>query len=109
VAKARAEAMRRNIDEAAEAATVWQGQIESKTVTCPSCGKPAGTGKFCNNCGASLALAVCPKCGEKNAQGVRFCNHCGASMSAPTQTKCKSCGKENAPGTKFCGGCGSKL
>ena len=109
VAKARADAMRRNIDEAAESATVWKGTLESKTVVCPTCGKPAGTGKFCNNCGASLALAVCPACGEKNAQGVRFCNHCGASMSAPSAKTCQSCGQVNPAGTKFCGGCGSKL
>ena len=109
VAKARAEAMRRNIDEVAETATVWKGKLESKTVVCPSCGKPAGSGQFCSNCGASLALAVCPVCGEKNAQGVRFCNHCGASMSAPVQHKCKNCGAENPPGTKFCGSCGSQL
>ena len=109
VAKARAEAMRRNIDEAAETAVIWEGKLESKTVVCASCGKPAGAGKFCNNCGASLELAVCPKCGEKNAQGVRFCNHCGASMSSPVQHKCKSCGSENPPGTKFCGSCGKQL
>jgi hypothetical protein len=109
VAKARAEAMRRNIDEAAETATVWKGKIESKTVVCSTCGKPAGSGKFCNNCGASMALAVCPACGENNAQGVRFCNHCGAPMNAPAQQRCKSCGEENPPGTKFCGNCGNKL
>ena len=38
--------MKRNIDEAGETATVWQGAIESKTTICPVCGKPAGTGKF---------------------------------------------------------------
>ena len=67
VAKARAEAMRRNIDAAGESATVWKGEIESKTTVCPSCGKPAGTGKFCNNCGASMERKLCPQCGAKNA------------------------------------------
>ncbi|HWQ58860.1 MAG TPA: zinc ribbon domain-containing protein [Clostridia bacterium] len=109
VAKARAEAMRRNIDETAETAVVWQGKLESKTTVCPTCGKPAGNGKFCNSCGASLALAPCPQCGTKNAQGVRFCNNCGASMKAPASGKCSSCGTENPPGTKFCGNCGNKL
>ncbi len=109
VAKARAEAMRRNISEAGESATVWQGKIERKTTACPACGKPAGTGKFCNNCGASMALNKCAKCGGENALGVRFCNHCGASMTAPASGKCSGCGEENAPGTKFCGGCGKKL
>lgn len=54
VAKARAEAMRRNIDEAGQTATVWSGKLESKTTICPNCGKPAGSGKFCNNCGNKL-------------------------------------------------------
>ena len=55
VAKARAEAMQRNIDEAGNTATVWKGKIESKTTICSACGKPAGTGKFCNNCGRHAA------------------------------------------------------
>jgi len=109
VAKARADAMRRNIDETAQGATVWQGKLESKTTVCPTCGKPAGNGKFCNNCGASLALAICPQCGAKNAQTVRFCNNCGSPMKAPAAAKCPGCGAENPPGTKFCGECGTKL
>ncbi|MCL2491438.1 MAG: zinc ribbon domain-containing protein [Coriobacteriia bacterium] len=109
VAKARAEAMKRNIEEKAQNATVWQGDLESKTTICQQCGKPAGTGKFCNNCGASLALNVCPKCGAQNAQAVSFCNNCGTSMTAPASANCPSCGNENPPGTKFCGGCGTAL
>lgn len=112
VAKARAEAMQRNIDEAGLAATVWQGEIESKTTICPTCGKPAGNGRFCNNCGASLELVECPRCGAKNAQTVRFCNNCGENLekakAAPSGV-CQSCGHVNPPGTKFCGECGSKL
>lgn len=112
VARARADAMKRNIDDAGQTATVWQGKIESKTTICPSCGKPAGTGKFCNNCGASMDLKTCPTCGAKNALTVRFCNNCGTNLaSAPAAQpgKCPSCGEQNVPGTKFCGGCGSKL
>jgi ribosomal protein L40E len=112
VAKTRADAMKRNIDDAGATATVWQGKIESKTTICPACGKPAGSGAFCNNCGASMALKVCSKCGAKNAQAVRFCNNCGtnlAEVAAPPSGKCPSCGVDNPPGTKFCGGCGGKL
>ena len=112
VAKARAQAMQRNINDAGENATVWQGNIESKTTICPVCGKPAGTGKFCNNCGASMELIECPKCGAKNAQTVRFCNNCGQNLqeaAAPPPGKCPSCGEQNPTGTKFCGSCGTKL
>ena len=109
VAKARAQAMLRNIDEAVETAAIWSGKLESKTVVCPSCGKPAGSGKFCNNCGASLELHACSSCGAKNAQGVRFCNQCGASMAAKQGGICPGCKAENPPGTKFCPSCGKKL
>ena len=111
VAKARAEAMRRNIDEAGDTAIVWKGKIESKTTICQTCGKPAGNGKFCNNCGASMDLKECPRCGAKNSQTVKFCNNCGSMMNAPKPEpgKCPSCGAQNAPGTRFCGECGSKI
>jgi len=115
VAQANAKAMKRNIDEAEKKAVVWDGKIESKTTMCPSCGKPAGTGKFCNNCGASLDLKECPKCGAKNAVSVRFCNNCGenllqaAAPPAPPDGKCSACGFENTPGTKFCSECGNKM
>ncbi|MDR1776134.1 MAG: zinc ribbon domain-containing protein [Actinomycetes bacterium] len=121
VAQARAAAMKRNIDAAGESATVWEGEIESKTTVCPSCGKPAGSGKFCNNCGASMELQVCPSCGTKNAQAVKFCNNCGTKLDgaapapaapAPTPLEtgiCPSCNAQNTPGTKFCGECGTKM
>ncbi|MDR3052706.1 MAG: zinc ribbon domain-containing protein [Coriobacteriales bacterium] len=114
VAKARAEAMKRNINEAGQTATVWQGAIESKTTICPVCGKPAGSGKFCNECGASMELKECPQCGAKNAQTVKFCNNCGSSLAqaatpAPTPGLCPSCGMQNPHSTRFCGECGTKL
>ena len=111
VAKTRADAMQRNIASAGESATVWQGEIESKTTICPSCGKPAGAGKFCNNCGTDMSMNECPRCGAKCAPNIRFCNNCGQNLqeAAPPSGKCGSCGFDNPPGTKFCGGCGSKL
>ena len=112
VAKTRSDAMKRNISAAGESATVWKGEIESKTTICPMCGKPAGTGKFCNNCGADMSLKECPNCGAKVAQTIRFCNNCGhnlAEVAAPPSGKCSACGQDNPPGTKFCGSCGTKL
>ncbi len=107
VAQAHSRAMQRNIDEAAETATVWKGDIESRTTVCPSCGKPSGNGKFCNNCGAPLALNKCPNCGATVAQGLKFCGECGSPMQKTG--KCPSCGHENDPSMKFCGNCGQKL
>jgi hypothetical protein len=112
VAQARARAMQRNIDEAADTAVVWQGKIETRTTVCPRCGKPAGTGKFCNECGAPLGTNRCPNCGAEVALGLKFCGECGTPMSAPQPQptgKCPACGYENEPGTKFCGNCGAKL
>ena len=107
VAQARNQAMRRNIDEAAESATVWQGKIETRTTVCPQCGKPSGSGKFCNNCGAPLGTQRCPNCGAEVALGLKFCGECGSPMSK--SSKCPNCGFENEPGMKFCGECGTKL
>ncbi|MDR3359586.1 MAG: zinc ribbon domain-containing protein [Bifidobacteriaceae bacterium] len=111
VAKTRADAMRRNIGRAGDSATVWQGAIESKTTMCPVCGKPAGNGKFCNNCGTSMALRECPRCAAPNQQTVRFCNNCGQNLleEAPSSGECGQCGASNPGGTKFCGGCGNRL
>jgi len=109
VAKAKAEAMRRNIDDAAESASVWRGKLESKTTVCPVCGKPAGNGKFCGHCGASLALNKCPACGQENAQGAKFCSNCGAAMTGKKQETCPGCGAKIKPGLRFCDECGHKL
>ena len=107
VAKARNQAMRNNIDVAVETATVWHGKLEARTTVCPSCGKPAGEGKFCNNCGAPLGLNKCPNCGAQVALGVKFCGECGSPISS--KKICPSCGTENEAGVKFCGECGTKL
>lgn len=111
VAKARADALRRNIDEAGADATVWRGAIESKTTICPVCDKPAGSGSFCNNCGAAMGRRVCSACGAENALNVSFCNNCGTKLSEPAAPPglCSSCGTQNPPGVKFCGSCGAKL
>ncbi len=77
VAAAKAEKMVRDIREKAESTKVFDGEIESKQTVCPQCGKPAGEGKFCNNCGAALGLRACPRCGAKNGSASRFCGECG--------------------------------
>lgn len=80
IAHARAEKMVEDIKAKAEETTVFSGKIESKQIVCPVCGKPSGQGKFCNNCGANLALAKCPTCGAQNQAGARFCSECGTKL-----------------------------
>jgi hypothetical protein len=60
---------------------IFSGEIESKQTICPKCGKPAGQGKFCNNCGAPLSLGKCPKCGATNPAGASFCSECGNKLT----------------------------
>ena len=81
VAATRAQKKVKDIAAKAEATQVFTGQIETKQTLCPVCGKPVGTGKFCANCGATLKMAVCPKCGAKNPAGTRFCGECGDKLS----------------------------
>jgi hypothetical protein len=81
VAAAKSEKMIKDIKEKAENTQVFTGKIETKQTICLQCGKPAGQGKFCNNCGASLSLIKCPKCGANSPMGTRFCGECGTGLS----------------------------
>lgn len=81
VAAIKAEKMVRDIREKAENTIVFNGKIESKQTICPECGKPAGNGKFCTNCGTNLELNKCPKCGTKNPANTRFCGECGNRLA----------------------------
>lgn len=80
VAAAKASKMVEDIREKAANTKVFHGEIESKQTICPQCGKPAGEGKFCNNCGFTLSMAQCPRCGAKNSASSRFCGECGQKM-----------------------------
>ncbi|MCD1294611.1 zinc ribbon domain-containing protein [Methanocella sp. CWC-04] len=80
VTAARAERMTEEIKEKARESNVFKGDIERRQTLCPECGKPAGEGKFCNNCGAALGLNKCPKCGAKNNPASRFCGECGTKL-----------------------------
>jgi hypothetical protein len=110
VAAKYAEAMKRNIDEEAKTATVWSGKLEGKKrIVCPTCGKNTGAGQNCGNCGASMDISRCQKCGARNDSWSRFCGNCGEDTAAPSSSRCSACMHDNSTGTKFCGGCGKKL
>jgi tetratricopeptide (TPR) repeat protein len=50
------------------------------STSCPSCNHPA-SGRFCSNCGASLAAsAACSSCSAALLPVARFCNECGAPV-----------------------------
>lgn len=77
VAAARADKMAKDIKDQAGETQVFYGEIESKQTMCPRCGKPAGEGKFCTNCGGNLALLPCDRCGANNPAEAAFCGQCG--------------------------------
>lgn len=69
-----------DIREQAAQTEVFSGEIDTGETTCPECGKPAGQGNFCNNCGASLEFNECPKCGAENPSDSNFCGECGTGL-----------------------------
>lgn len=56
---------------------------------CSRCGANVVEGdRFCENCGAPVAVQagpVCPVCGQQSEPGMRFCQQCGAELSAGPQ------------------------
>jgi len=48
---------------------------------------------------------TCPRCRSDNRPGIKFCEECGARLALA----CPSCGAEVLPDRKFCGSCGGAL
>jgi len=80
IAAARATQRKEQIWKKAEETQVFTGEVKATQTICPKCGKPAGSGKFCTNCGAPLSMIVCPKCGAQNSPGTSFCGECGTKL-----------------------------
>jgi hypothetical protein len=56
---------------------------EVQAVTCPACGKRTARGKFCGECGATLAQKLkCAACGHEADGTPKFCPDCGKPLSA---------------------------
>jgi len=60
--------------------TLYDGDMTDRTTLCSKCGKPAGAGKFCQNCGNPLGFVTCPKCNHQNQVGAGFCSECGNKL-----------------------------
>ncbi len=54
------------------------------TVACPKCGAKQPGGKFCAECGATLATQkrFCTGCGQELSATAKFCANCGAAAGA---------------------------
>ena len=50
--------------------------------SCASCGAAdqPESARFCNSCGAAMAVPVCVSCGVDLVPGSRFCNECGTAQ-----------------------------
>jgi membrane protease subunit (stomatin/prohibitin family) len=57
-------------------------------VTCPKCNTQQPGGKFCAECGTTLAAQkkFCTGCGSELAGGAKFCANCGTSSQAAPAT-----------------------
>ncbi|WP_394848923.1 SPFH domain-containing protein [Pendulispora brunnea] len=63
-------------------------QQQGGAATCPKCGARQPQGKFCQECGTSLApqRKFCTGCSQELIPPtVKFCGNCGTSTAAPTQ------------------------
>ena len=71
-------------DEARKIKHVTSEQVaKPKKAACPECGQPAGGGKFCQSCGASLVQQFsCPECSTPMERGAKFCPECGHAVKA---------------------------
>ncbi len=53
-------------------------------IACPACSAQVAPGKFCAECGASLAPQpkVCPACSTESPAGSKFCLNCGTNIKS---------------------------
>ena len=77
---AKAQARVEQMQDQVKKQTQFDGDTTDRATLCPTCGKPSGTGKFCNNCGAPLGFRDCPKCHHQNPPTVNFCGECGTKL-----------------------------
>jgi membrane protease subunit (stomatin/prohibitin family) len=65
----------------------------------------ASPGPAARGPGPAPARVSCPSCKQQVAPG-KFCSECGTTL-APTPRVCSACNTEGAAGARFCAGCGT--
>lgn len=51
----------------------------------------------------------CSRCGANVVEGDRFCENCGAPVAVQAGPVCTVCGQQSEPGMRFCQQCGAEL
>lgn len=57
---------------------------------------------------AAAGMVSCPGCNASVPPG-KFCAECGTSLAPPQPKPCPACNMVAAPGAKFCANCGTKM
>jgi hypothetical protein len=78
---AKAQTRVEQMQQAVKSQTLFSGGTSDLATVCPTCGKPSGSGKFCQNCGSPLVFRACPKCNHPNPPTVNFCGECGSKLA----------------------------
>ena len=66
----------------------------------------AGAPGVMTGVGVGAGLVACPACNAQVPPG-KFCAECGQTLAAPAKKNCTNCGVELAAGAKFCAECGT--
>ncbi len=74
---AKAQTRVEQMQQAVKQQPLFDGNTADRATLCPTCGKPSGSGKFCQNCGGALGFKQCAKCQHQNPPTVSFCGECG--------------------------------
>jgi predicted amidophosphoribosyltransferase len=64
----------------------YGGAPQGAAVVCNGCGaSQAAGGRYCSQCGVSLAPLACSQCRAAIAAGVGFCAQCGTAVAPSNQ------------------------
>jgi membrane protease subunit (stomatin/prohibitin family) len=86
-------------------ANMMHGQPQGPQFTPPHLQQPGHAGGQPSAPTAAGGKTACPKCSASVPVG-KFCAECGASLAAPAKKFCTGCGSEIG-GAKFCANCGT--